>query len=293
MREGVSADRNHHSRGGRLEEFSDGSGAIVCNSAEKMEVILSMQPLDGDDTTQGSNANGYTADAMDNSLREKCWLRVLDALSLGSDSLKRRHTDQFAERMGRTEVYFGSSNSTQSCPDGGLNDRLKSLGDGCVDDETGTMEKLMDSQLTAQAYQFGRYLLFSSATHATGNLQGLWADGPMSPWNGDYHMNINMQVQVLSLRPLGDARLTNFSSLLSFLPFQEFYWAADIVSAHETVQPLLRFIRTMVDRGQITAKEVYGCTNGGWVAHGFTDNRMNMGMIGDAQWSLCVTCGAW
>jgi hypothetical protein len=59
---------------------------------------------------------------------------------------------------------------------------------------TGTMTQVMDTQLAAQAYQYGRYLMFSAASHGVSNLQGLWADGPMSPWNGDYHLNINLQV---------------------------------------------------------------------------------------------------
>jgi alpha-L-fucosidase 2 len=26
------------------------------------------------------------------------------------------------------------------------------------------------------------------------NLQGIWADGLLSMWNGDYHLNINLQM---------------------------------------------------------------------------------------------------
>lgn len=26
------------------------------------------------------------------------------------------------------------------------------------------------------------------------NLQGVWADGLDAPWNGDYHLNINLQM---------------------------------------------------------------------------------------------------
>ena len=35
----------------------------------------------------------------------------------------------------------------------------------------------VDVRLLSSAFQFGRYLLFSAATAAVSNLQGLWADG--------------------------------------------------------------------------------------------------------------------
>jgi alpha-L-fucosidase 2 len=105
---------------------------------------------------------------------------------------------------------------------------------------------------------------------------GIWADGPMSAWSGDYHLNINLQMN---------------------------YWAANSVSSrgsangHHVLKPLLEgFIPALVDKehGQHTATAVYGVKNkNAWVAHGFTDNSMTAHLLGDPQWGLCVTCGAW
>ncbi len=102
-------------------------------------------------------------------------------------------------------------------------------------------------------------------------------------------------------------------------------------SAHETFKPLLYFLEQLAHRGQYTAQQMYGCglkkassahtnyhgdgyqlnsskdsrhyksnrdlnsshDNNAWVSHGFVDNYMNTGLNGEAQWALCVTCGAW
>ena len=55
--------------------------------------------------------------------------------------------------------------------------------------------------------------------------------------------------------------------------------------------PLLAFIRRLARAGTVTARDMYGCN--GWVAHGFVDSDLDTGMLGDAQWAMCVTCGAW
>ena len=88
--------------------------------------------------------------------------------------------------------------------------------------------------------------------------------GVNSAWNGDYHLNINMQMS---------------------------YWAADAVGASETVKPLLSFLTSLANSSEDTIRKLYNCS--GWVAHGFTDNSYIGGLYGDPQWALCVTCGAW
>src|SRR5690606_9754328 len=56
-----------------------------------------------------------------------------------------------------------------------------------------------DNNLATLYYQFGRYLSISSTAPDTKNalppnLQGLWAHQIQTPWNGDYHLNINAQM---------------------------------------------------------------------------------------------------
>ena len=103
---------------------------------------------------------------------------------------------------------------------------------------------------------------------------------PQAPWNGDYHMNINIE---------------------------QAYWATGAVGFRENYGPLIKFVKLLADgKGhktysstdknhvifQDTAHSMYGCR--GWVAHGFMDPlSMNAGLLGEAQWGLCITCGAW
>jgi alpha-L-fucosidase 2 len=114
-------------------------------------------------------------------------------------------------------------------------------------------------------YWFNKYLLLSSSSRSVSNLQGLWSDGPWNPWNSDYHLNINLQMV---------------------------YWPAySLGLQHAIISPLIQFIRQVSESGQVTARQLYGCS--GWVGHGFTDDRLDMGIRGDLQWALCVTCGSW
>ncbi len=85
-------------------------------------------------------------------------------------------------------------------------ERLKAVRDGAADPD-----------LTALYFQFGRYLLISSSRPGSlpANLQGLWADGLQVPWNGDYHANINVQMN---------------------------YWPAEVCNLAECHQPLLDWI---------------------------------------------------
>ena len=57
-------------------------------------------------------------------------------------------------------------------------------------------EDLSDPDFLELYFQFGRYLLASSSRPGSlpANLQGIWADQLINPWQSDYHLNINMQM---------------------------------------------------------------------------------------------------
>jgi alpha-L-fucosidase 2 len=54
-------------------------------------------------------------------------------------------------------------------------------------------------------FQFGRYLLVSSSRPGSlpANLQGIWADQLINPWQSDYHLNINMQMNYWPVHSTG------------------------------------------------------------------------------------------
>ena len=304
--------------------------SVVCNGASSFEAILRVVQSESAEfqQPQGKSFGSKSDDpTITQRLGDSCWAGVARAVSLGFDELRSRHREQFSERMDRVDVVFASANHTQVCPASPINQRLPSFGTGCLFQPGSEQEQeisippeqqpqapkqganlrasmgaaggplpagngagieeagfidLVDSHLVAQAFQFGRYLLFSSATDALINLQGIWTDGPSASWNGDYHLNVNMEMA---------------------------YWSADAAGASETMRPLMHFIQQLTEHGAITARSVYGVNglapakssgdNGnsssskGWVAHGFTDNRIHTGSLGESRWSLCVTCGAW
>ena len=64
-------------------------------------------------------------------------------------------------------------------------------------------------------------------------MQGVWAEGRMSMWGGDYHLNVNLQMQ---------------------------YWPADAVGLGPAVlPPLFAFLGKLRRAGEGAAKGMYGC----------------------------------
>ncbi|MFI2743811.1 glycosyl hydrolase family 95 catalytic domain-containing protein [Zhouia sp. PK063] len=60
-----------------------------------------------------------------------------------------------------------------------------------------------DPNLQALLFQYGRYLLISSSRKGglPANLQGIWNNSNNPPWRGDYHSNINVQMNYWPAEP--------------------------------------------------------------------------------------------
>jgi alpha-L-fucosidase 2 len=101
-----------------------------------------------------------------------------------------------------------------------------------------------DLGLDALYFQFGRYLLLGSSRPGglPANLQGLWNDSMSPPWDSDYHLNINVQMN---------------------------YWPAEVTNLAELHTPLFDFLETLREPGRRTARVHYGA--GGFMAHHITD----------------------
>lgn len=122
--------------------------------------------------------------------------------------------------------------------------------------------------LAALYYNYGRYLLISSTRPGTlpPNLQGLWADDIHTPWNGDYHTNINIQMN---------------------------YWPMEQAGLAELHQPLTTLLERLVPSGEETARAFYGPKAKGWVLHMMT-NVWNYTAPGEhPSWGATNTGGAW
>ncbi|MBK7878581.1 MAG: glycoside hydrolase family 95 protein [Planctomycetes bacterium] len=136
-----------------------------------------------------------------------------------------------------------------------------------------TMERLKavangesDPQLAALYFDYGRYLMISGtrANSMPLNLQGLWADQVQTPWNGDFHLNINLQMN---------------------------YWPSPLVSLADYSTPLGVLLQSLVEPGKKTAQTYYGAK--GWVAHTITNPWGFTSPGEDASWGSSNTCGAW
>lgn len=123
-----------------------------------------------------------------------------------------------------------------------------------------------DLQLPVLYFNFSRYLLISSSRPGLlpANLQGLWATEYQTPWNGDYHLNINLQMN---------------------------YWPAEPTNLGLITEPLYHFISSMVRNGSKTAKDYYHAP--GWVAHVISNPWFYTSPGESANWGSTLTGGAW
>ncbi|MEU6289781.1 glycoside hydrolase N-terminal domain-containing protein [Streptomyces sp. NPDC046988] len=109
--------------------------------------------------------------------------KVRDAASESGDALRRTHVADYRSLYDRFDLSLGGSTAGQRA----LNtwERLHAR----------TRDRVPDPELEAAYLQFGRYLMISGSRDSLPlNLQGLWLDGNDPDWMGDYHTDINLQM---------------------------------------------------------------------------------------------------
>ena len=127
-------------------------------------------------------------------------------------------------------------------------------------------ERAPDPALSALYFQFGRHLVVSGSrpdSQLPTNLQGIWAEEYDTPWRGDFHSNINLQMN---------------------------YWPVETANLSECHLPLLRFIRNVVPEGQKTARAYFNAP--GWMAN-HTQNPWYDTAPSYLPACIGPTCGAW
>lgn len=134
------------------------------------------------------------------------------------------HEKDYRDLFGRLTLDIG-----QAMPDMPTDRLLAGYGDG---------KNAADRALEALYFQYGRYLLISSSRAGSlpANLQGVWNHSATPPWNADYHVNINLQMN---------------------------YWLADPTDLPETAAPLFDFVDGLVEPGRESARRVFGAR--GWL----------------------------
>jgi alpha-L-fucosidase 2 len=123
-----------------------------------------------------------------------------------------------------------------------------------------------DPGLAALYFNFGRYLLISSSRPGgfPANLQGIWAEEIHTPWTGDWHLDVNIEMN---------------------------YWLAEVCNLSDLTQPLFALIASLQEPGTKTAKAYYNAR--GWVAHVIT-NPWGFTSPGEsASWGATTGGSAW
>lgn len=228
----------------------------------KFHAIVHFEPTGG---TIQANENGITiansdevvirivatSDYRGGDPKTQSELNLKKALVISYQELKDKHISDYQSLFDRVAFQIGEP-ATEHVP---TDVRLDSVKAGKA-----------DHYLTQLQYQFGRYLLISSSRPGTlpANLQGIWVNGFKPPWNSDYHININLQMN---------------------------YWMAEMANLPELHKPLLDYIGELRELGRITARETYGAR--GWVAHHTSDAWHMTAGFGKAKYGMWSVGGAW
>ncbi|MCF0064550.1 glycoside hydrolase family 95 protein [Dyadobacter chenwenxiniae] len=140
------------------------------------------------------------------------------------------------------------------------------LGNLPTDERLKNFRNVNDPELVTLYYQYGRYLLISSSQPGgqPANLQGIWNNKMMPPWDSKYTININAQMN---------------------------YWPAERTNLSELHEPFLKMVEELSQTGKETAKTMYGAR--GWMAHHNTDIWRATGAIDGAFWGMWIAGGGW
>lgn len=170
--------------------------------------------------------------------------------------LRRDHVDDHRNLFRRVAIDLGPP--AAGALDVPTDERVKRFGAG-------------DPGLVALHFQYGRYLLISSARPGgqPPNLQGMWNDEVRPPWSSNYTVNINTEMN---------------------------HWPAEVTNLAECHEPLAAMIRELAVNGAKTARTNYGA--GGWVSHHNVDLWRQSAPVGayghgDASWALWPMSAPW
>ena len=150
----------------------------------------------------------------------------------GYAQLKSRHIEDYQALFQRVQLDLGADVDTST-----TDDLLKNY----TPQAGQALEELF--------FQYGRYLLISSSRDCQdalpANLQGVWNAVDNPPWNSDYHLNINLQMN---------------------------YWPAYVTNLLETAFPVINYIDDLRVYGRIAAARYAGIISqkveeNGWLVH--------------------------
>ena len=150
----------------------------------------------------------------------------------GYAQLKSRHIEDYQALFQRVQLDLGADVDTST-----------------TDDLLKNYKPQAGQALEELFFQYGRYLLISSSRDCPdalpANLQGVWNAVDNPPWNSDYHLNINLQMN---------------------------YWPAYVTNLLETAFPVINYIDDLRVYGRLAAARYAGIISqtgeeNGWLVH--------------------------
>jgi len=159
---------------------------------------------------------------------EDCKKILKEALSKTYDNIRSEHIENYQKLESRVTLSLDEKES--KIP---TDKRLQNVKSG-----------KKDLGLYELYFRYGRYLLIACSRPGTlpANLQGIWCNDFLAPWDSKYTININTQMN---------------------------YWLAEICNLSECHKPLFEHLHRMYPKGKEVAEKMYGVR--GFVAHHNTD----------------------
>jgi len=167
--------------------------------------------------------------------------------------LKDRHIRDHQSLFDRVDFDIITDNAAQTIP---TDERIEAVKGGAV-----------DLELQETLFHYGRYLLMASSRPGTlpANLQGLWNQHINAPWNADYHLNINLQMN---------------------------YWLANLTQLDELNSPLFDYIDRLIVSGKTTAQKNFGA-RGSFLPHATDLWAPTWLRAPTAYWGASFGAGGW
>jgi alpha-L-fucosidase 2 len=222
---------------GQLDNGTDGKGVCyvarirVLNHGGKVSVHENVLSVSKADEVVLLIAAGTDYQGFAGRQTKDPWPATLDDLNLAAKksfkSLRKAHIADYQKYFQRVSLQLEPIDAAAA--EKPIPERLKTAENGPG-----------DPSLAALHFNFGRYLLISSSRPGglPPNLQGIWAEEIHTPWNGDWHLDVNIQMN---------------------------YWPAETANLSDLTQPLFALISSLQEPGAKTARDYYNAH--GWVTH--------------------------
>ena len=162
--------------------------------------------------------------------------QVIDLVEIAKEKgyaqLKSRHIQNYQALFQRVQLDLGADVDTST-----------------TDDLLKNYKPQAGQALEELFFQYGRYLLISSSRDCPdalpANLQGVWNAVDNPPWNSDYHLNINLQMN---------------------------YWPSYVSNLLETAFPVINYVDDLRVYGRLAAARYAGIVSqegeeNGWLVH--------------------------